>query len=353
VDGGLSHFKVGVVFGDDILEQLPQLMKKKLLNHMDTNLSIQTIASKIISANVYFGADGIVKCLQEGADIVITGRVADASLTLGPCIHAFDWDAQNSDLMAAGMIAGHLIECGAQVSGGNYSGRKNFSLKSPGYPIAKMNADGTFLITKEKNTDGCVSVETVSEQLIYEIGDPQKYFTPDVICDFTSVQLKQMGKDKVFVYGCKGQTASNTLKTSIAYDNGYKCSNTLFVYGQKAYEKAKECFEIIQYQVKQEKIKLKNLFPEFLGSGNTLVIPVNKVMESKEIFLRVSAASDQKEELMKFSKLFAPLVTSGPAGVSGYTGGLPKPQKSLGFWPALLDKKYVKVETIVKKARDF
>lgn len=353
VEGGLGNCKVGVVFGDDILERLPNLISKNLLKHMDTNRSIKTIAPKIISANVYFGADGIVKCLQEGADIVITGRVADASLTLAPCIHAFNWDTKNSDLMAAGMIAGHLIECGAQVSGGNYSGKKNFTLKSPGYPIAKINADGTFLITKEKNTDGCVSIGTVSEQLIYEIGDPKKYFTPDVICDFTSVQLKQTGKDKVLVYNCRGQKATNTLKVSIAFDNGYKCTNTLMIYGNQAYEKAKECFEIIEDQVKQEKINLKGLLSEYLGSGNTLPIPVNKIMQSKEIFLRISAAADQKEDLLRFSKLFAPLVTSGPAGVSGYSGGLPKPQKLLGFWPALLDKKLVTAETIVRRAGDF
>jgi hypothetical protein len=353
VDGGLRDLKVGVVFGDNILEKLPQLISKNLLKHMDTNQSIKSIASKIISANVYFGADGIVKCLQEGADIVITGRVADASLTLGPCIHEFNWDTQNNDLMAAGMIAGHLIECGAQVTGGNYSGKKDFTLKSPGYPIAKINADGTFVITKEKKTDGRVSIGTVSEQLIYEIGDPKNYFTPDVICDFTSVQLQQKGKDEVLVSHCNGKKATNTLKVSIAYDDGYKCTNTLLLYGIHAYEKAKECFEIIEHQIKKEKIKLKDLLPEYLGSGNTLPIPTNKLNDSKEIFLRISAAADNKEDLIKFSKLFAPLVTSGPAGVSGYTGGSPKPQKLLGFWPALLEKKLVTVETEVKKAGDF
>lgn len=352
VGDGIKDLKIGVVFGDDILGVMPDLVNNKKLNHMDTGLPIDSIASKIISANVYFGADGIIKCLREGADIVITGRVADASLTLAPCINAFDWDPQNFDLMSAGMIAGHLIECGAQVSGGNYSGVKNFSLKAPGYPICQMNSDGTFVITKEKKSDGCVSVGTVSEQLIYEIGDPKHYLTPDVDCDFTKVKLKQKGLNKVLVSNCKGQRASETYKVSIAYDDGYKCSNSLFVYGDHAYEKAKECFEIIRDQIKQEKIQLTNLLPEYLGSGITLPIPSNKLNNSKEIFLRISASATNKDALIKFSKLFAPLVTSGPAGVSGYTGGLPKPHKSLGFWPALLDKKLLTVQTMVKKAGD-
>ena len=352
VNDGIKDLRIGVVFGDDILGMVPDLVSKKQLKHMDTGMTIDKVAPKIISANVYFGADGIVKCLREGADIVITGRVADASLTLAPCIDAFNWDPQDFDLMAAGMIAGHLIECGAQVSGGNYSGIRNFSLKSPGYPICHMNSDGTFVITKEKKSDGCISVGTVSEQLIYEIGDPKHYLTPDVDCDFTSVNLKQKSANTVLVSNCKGRKATDTYKVSIAYDDGYKCSNTLFVYGKQAYLKAKECYEIICDQIKQEKILLNNIFVEYLGSGDTLSIPTNKLIDSKEIFLRISASANNKESLVRFSKLFAPLVTSGPAGVSGYTGGLPKPQKLLGFWPSLLDKKLVSVQTMVKSAGD-
>lgn len=350
---GIKDLKIGVVFGDDIFGNIPDLVKKKYLKHLDTGLSVDAIAPKIISANVYFGADGIVNCLREGAEIVITGRVADASLTLAPCIDAFNWDIQNYDLMSAGMIAGHLIECGVQVSGGNYSGFKNFTLKSPGYPICLMNSDGTFTITKEKKSDGCVSVGTVSEQLIYEIGDPKHYLTPDVDCDFTSVSLTQRGINSVMVKNAKGQKPTDTLKVSIAYDDGYKISNSLLVYGYNAYEKAQECFSIIKNQVKQEKIQLSHLLPEYLGSGITLNIPTSKLNKSKEIFLRISASATNKDSLIRFSKLFAPLVTSGPAGVSGYTGGLPKPQKSLGFWPALLDKKLCTVQTQVKKAGDF
>ena len=352
VSDGIKDLKIGVVYGDDILGMIPDLVSKKHLKHMDTGLSIDTVASKIISANVYFGSDGIVKCLEEGADIVITGRVADASLTLSPCIHAFGWDPKNYDLMSAGMIAGHLIECGAQVSGGNYSGKRNYTLKSPGYPICQMNSDGTFVISKEKKSDGCISVGTVSEQLIYEIGDPNHYLTPDVDCDFTSVKLKQKAANSVFVSGSKGQKATDTYKVSIAYDDGYKCSNTLLLYGDNSYAKAQECFAIIKDQIKQEKILLRELYPEYLGSGVTLPIPTNKIKDSNEIFLRISASATNKDALMKFSKLFAPLVTSGPAGVSGYTGGLPKPQKMLGFWPSLLDKKLLEVQTMVKKAVD-
>jgi hypothetical protein len=207
-DADLEQIRVAAVFGDDLLPQLDELISaERPFSHFDDNRSISEIRETITSANVYLGADGIVAALRDGARIIITGRIADASLVVGPALFEFDWSPDDWDLLAVATTAGHLIECGAQVTGGMFSGwsdSSNFKLDRIGYPIAELSSDGKCVITKPDGTDGRVDVATVSEQLVYEIGDPQQYFTPDVVADFSRVELQQVGQDRVRVFHCHG-----------------------------------------------------------------------------------------------------------------------------------------------------
>ena len=195
---GIKKLKIGVVFGDDILNKINDFISGGIeLKNMETGESARIIKDKILSANVYFGAAPVVECLKQGADIVITGRVTDTGLTLAPMIYEFGWDMNNFDLMAVGTIAGHILECGGQASGGNFLGDwKNVpDLANIGFPIAEAYPNGDIIITKHENTGGLVSIDTVSEQLVYEIGNPKDYITPDCIADFTSIHVQEIGKN--------------------------------------------------------------------------------------------------------------------------------------------------------------
>jgi hypothetical protein len=218
---GLSHkVRIGLVSGDDILPRLDELLAKgHELRDMDTGRPLTDIRDKVLSANAYLGMAPIVDALRGGAQVVITGRVTDTGLTLGPLFHEFGWGRNDWDKVAAGTVAGHIIECGAQSSGGNLlkGWEKVKGLANPGFPIAEARADGTFTITKHPGTGGVVNRATVTEQLVYEMGDPHNYITPDGVADFTTIQLSDLGKDRVRVHGIKGGPRTDKLKVSIAY----------------------------------------------------------------------------------------------------------------------------------------
>ncbi|MBS1551097.1 MAG: DUF1446 domain-containing protein, partial [Bacteroidetes bacterium] len=227
---GIKELKIGVVMGDNILDNIDLLVSKGVeLKNMESGESVKTVRDKILSANVYFGAAAIVECLKQGADIVITGRVTDTGLTLAPMIYEFGWDMNNWDLMAAGTVAGHILECGGQASGGNFLGdwKSIPDLARIGFPIAEAFPNGEVIITKHDNTGGRVSVETVSEQLVYEIGNPKDYITPDCIADFTSIQLEDAGENRVRVFGVKGFPATPFYKVSMSYSDGYSAFGSL------------------------------------------------------------------------------------------------------------------------------
>ncbi|MHB9014464.1 MAG: acyclic terpene utilization AtuA family protein, partial [Ignavibacteriaceae bacterium] len=205
---GIDKLKIAVVLGDDIKDRIDEIINSgSELNNMDTNESIKSVKEKILSANVYFGALPIVEGLKAGADIVITGRTTDTGLTLAPMIYEFGWDKNDYDLMSAGTVAGHILECGAQSSGGNFLGdwQSIPNMAEVGFPIAEAYPNGEFIITKHANTGGRVSFETVAEQLLYEIGDPEVYITPDCVADFTSIKLEDLGNDRVKVFNIKGK----------------------------------------------------------------------------------------------------------------------------------------------------
>ncbi len=227
---GLKSLKVGVVAGDDILDKIDELTKNGIeLRNMETGEDLKSVRSRLQSANVYFGAAPIVEALKQGAQIVITGRTTDTGLTLAPMIYEFGWSLTDWNKLAAGTVAGHILECGGQSSGGNFSAdwKSVPDLAHIGFPIAEASPNGEIVITKHENTGGLVSMQTVKEQLLYEIGNPREYITPDCVADFTSIQLEQAGKDRVRAYGVKGRPATEMYKVSMSYLDGYTAFSTL------------------------------------------------------------------------------------------------------------------------------
>ncbi|MGH9822589.1 MAG: acyclic terpene utilization AtuA family protein, partial [Blastocatellia bacterium] len=228
--GFSGKIKVGMVGGDDIMDRLDVFLEKGIdLKNMETGQPLGEIRSEVQSANVYFGGRAIADCLDRGAQIVVTGRATDTGLSLGPMIHEFKWPADDWDLLAAGTIAGHTIECGAQSTGGNclIDWETIPNVADIGYPIIEAQSDGTFVITKHEGTGGRVSVASVKEQLLYEMGDPKEYITPDCVADFTTINLAQDGANRVRFSGIKGRPATAFYKVSISYSAGYKASGTL------------------------------------------------------------------------------------------------------------------------------
>lgn len=340
---GVNGLKIAVVDGDNILPNLDELIAAgHELNNMETGESIRTVKKDLLSANVYFGCRPIVEALEKGADIVITGRVTDTGLTLAPMVYEFGWDFENYDLMAAGTVAGHIIECGAQVSGGNFTDWERVDdFVSIGFPIIEAYPDGAFYVTKHEGTGGLISEMTVKEQLLYEIGDPKEYITPDCIADFTSIQIKQDGKDRVKVWGIQGRPDTPTYKISASYNDGYKLSSTLVYSWPDALKKAQKAGEILLNRAENLGISFKETNVEFVGvnacNENTAELETDQ-SDLNEVQLRISVHGDSKEELDRFGKEVAPLILTGPSGVTGFAGGRPKASEVVAYWPALLAK---------------
>jgi hypothetical protein len=324
---GCSH-RVGIVTGDDLMPNLNALLANgHTLSHLDTGAPLATVRSKVVSANAYLGSLPIAEALKLGASIVITGRVADACLTVGPLMHEYGW--HTDDQLAVGTVAGHLIECGAQVTGGLWmNADDSTNLAEVGYPIAEIDENGTFRITKPANTGGAVNIETVSEQLLYEVADPARYFTPDVVADFTSVQLREVTENSVEVSGSRGRPATDTYKVSIAYRDGYTSSGTLVLAGENAEAKARKSGEILLARLKNAGYTFAHSHIEVIGEG-------------REVTMRVAVRDADKKAVERFTKEFAPLVTSGYAGTTGYTTGRAAVREVFAYWPALIAKSAV------------
>jgi hypothetical protein len=348
---GITGIKIGVVMGDNILNRVDELISQGVtLNNMETGESAAAVADKILSANVYFGAKPVVEALAEGADIVITGRVTDTGLTLAPMIHEFGWKWDDWDKISAGTIAGHIIECGGQASGGNFLGDwENVpDLARIGFPIVEAHPDGTFYITKHDNTGGLVSVETVSEQLLYEIGDPKEYITPDCIADFTSIHLEQAGKDRVKVYGITGRPATEFYKVSMSYDDGYSAFTTLTYSAPDALKKAEAADKILRTRLSDLGLQFDEIRTEFLGYNSCHGPLVKRRDDLSEVVMRVGVRSRDKASIERFGKEIAPLILTGPPSVTGFAGGRPKPSDVVAYWPALIPKKNVEPEVVVE-----
>ncbi len=341
---GLGAVKVAWVDGDDLMSRLPGLMEAgETFSHFDTRESSDAIRPRLVSANAYLGAAPIGQALDKGARIVITGRVADASLTVGPAMHEFGWDWQDWDKLAIATAAGHLIECGAQVTGGLLSRWETVQgYAGIGYPIAELTAAGGCLITKPAGSGGKVDCDTVVEQLLYEIGNPAGYLTPDVTLDITDVELEQAGKDVVLVRGAKGHAPPATLKVSCAYENGFAAKGDLVVCGRDAVLKAEACGKIILDRVRLAGHALQRQAVEVLGTGACLpgiAIPQTGLME---VMLRVSVWDPDKRAVERFCREISPLITSGPPGITGYAGSRPRSRPVLSYWPTTVAREKVR-----------
>ena len=346
-----GRLKVGVVTGDDLLPRLDELLTKGVaLADMDTGRPLGEIRRDVLSANAYLGAWPVVQALAAGADVVVTGRVTDTGLTLAPLIHRFGWGAEAWDLLAAGTIAGHIIECGAQCSGGNYlAGWPGVpELEDVGYPIVEAGSDGSFVVTKHPGTGGAVTVASVTEQLVYEMGDPREYITPDCVADFTTIRLAQEAADRVRVSGVRGRPATDRLKVSIAYAAGYKAVGTLVYAWPDALAKAREADRVLRARLERLGLRFDETLTEFVGWNATHgPLAGAPAPDLPEVQLRFGVRAAGREPVERFTRELAPLILNGPPSVTGFAGGRPKVEEIVAYWPALVPKAEVRPEVKV------
>ncbi|MGB9178129.1 MAG: acyclic terpene utilization AtuA family protein [Pyrinomonadaceae bacterium] len=334
--------RIGIVTGDDILPRIDELLSRGVeLRNMDTGEPLSNVRERIQSANAYLGAWPMVEALGRGAQIVITGRATDTGLTLAPIIHEFGWGLTDWDKLSAGTIAGHIIECGAQSSGGNcqYDWQSIPDLANVGFPIVEASPDGAFIVTKHVGTGGRVSVPTIKEQLLYEMGDPHEYITPDCVADFTTIQLEDAGPDRVRVFGIKGKAATEFLKVSISYSAGFKAVGTLVYSWPDAYEKAQAADKILRARLERLGLSFEQILTEFVGANATHgPLAGEPSPDLPEVQLRVGVRSEDRQSVERFTKEIAPLILTGPPGVTGFAGGRPKTEEIVAYWPALIPK---------------
>ena len=350
---GLSgKLKIGVITGDDILGRLDEFADQGVeITNMETGEPLSEIRNKVQAANVYLGAGGLVEALDKGAQVVVGGRLTDTGLTLAPLMHEFGWKFDDWDLISAGTIAGHIIECGAQSSGGNcqYDWKNIPDLANVGFPIVEGFPNGEFIITKHDGTGGRVSVQSVKEQLLYEMGDPQAYITPDVVADFSSINLAPDGQDRVRVFGIKGNPKTEFYKVSIAYSAGWKAVGTLVYAWPEAYEKAKAAKHVLRARLDRLGLQFDVILTEFVGVNATHGhLAGEPSADIPEVQLRFGVRGQSKADVERFTKELAPLILTGPPGVTGFAGGRPKVEEIMAYFPALIPKSLIetKVEVI-------
>jgi hypothetical protein len=343
---GASGVKVAVVEGDDILESLDRLMQQgERFENLDTKRPLAEVRDRVLSANAYLGAFPIAEALGQGAQIVLTGRCTDPSLVVGPLVHEFGWTPADHARLASATVAGHIVECGAQCTGGNYTDWRSVpNLAMVGYPLVEAAPDGSFVITKHDGTGGLCTVDTVRHQLVYEMGDPRRYLGPDCIADFTSIRLAQEGEARVRVDSVRGQAPTSTYKVSISYLAGWKASGELTIAGPDALEKAALCTRIVWERLAYDGCHFgpEERLEEFVGAGACYAgIPGAESKDPPEVVLRLGVKGPDRNKVERFGGELVPLVTSGPPGVTGFAGGRPKATEIVGFWPALMKKDLV------------
>ena len=342
--GAGGRLRIGVVTGDDLLPRLDELVAAgHELRNMDTGEPLATVRDRVLSANAYIGSTPIVEALARGAQVVVTGRSTDTALTMAPLRHEFEWGAHDWNRLAAGIVAGHIIECGAQCSGGNclHDWRGIENLADIGYPIVEASPDGSFVVTKHPHTGGRIDVPSVTEQLVYEMGDPRSYITPDVVADFTSIRLEQDGTDRVRVHGIEGRPATDKLKVSVAYRAGFKSVGTLVYAWPDALEKAQLADRVLRERLDRMGLRFDKVLTEFVGANATHGPLAGPVGDVPEVQFRIGVRSESRTDVERFTREIAPLVLNGPPSVTGFAGGRPKVEEIVAYWPALVDKSVV------------
>ncbi len=336
--------KVAVVLGDDVFGKLDGFLAAgHAMKNMDTGEPLSTIRDRILSANAYIGAFPLAEALAAGADVVIAGRCTDTALSLAPMIHRFGWKPEEWDKLAAGTIAGHIVECGAQCTGGNcqVDWQSIPDMANIGYPIIEAEADGRFNITKHEGTGGRVSVDVVKEQLLYELGDPNNYITPDCVADFTSIQLKDAGLDRVQVSGIRGGPRPEMLKLSIAYSYGWKAIGTLVYSAPQALEKSKAADRIVRQRLDQLGLKFEDIYTEFFGVNACHGPVALPNPDPPEVQLRIGVRGQDRKAVDRFTRELIPLVLSGPPTGTGFGDGRPMAREVVAYWPALIPRELI------------
>jgi hypothetical protein len=342
--------KVAVVLGDDLMDKLDGLLERGLaLANIDTHEPMSTIRNQVLSANAYVGAFPIAQALSTGANVIITGRCADAALALAPMIHEFGWTETDWTHLAAGSAAGHVIECGTQATGGNCHAEwiSTPDFAHIGYPLIEAEPDGTMVITKHAGTGGRVSLATVKEQLVYEIGDPARYMTPDVIVDFTTPQLRETGADRVEITGARGRPRPELLKASVSYHYGWKAVGTLVYSASDALQKAQIADEIVRTRLKDSGLHFEKMHTEFFGVNACHARLAPHIANPAEVQLRIGVRDRNRSVVERFTRELIPLVLSGPPGASGYGEGRPQVREIVAYWPTLIPRDAVEMRVEV------
>ncbi len=337
--------KVAIVVGDDLLPRVDEL-RKLGTKEMDTGAELPT---RIASMNAYLGGFPIARALSEGADVVITGRCVDSAVTLGALIHAFGWGMDDHDRLAAGTLCGHIIECGAQCNGGNFTDwRLVPGYDDMGFPVAEVESDGSFVLDKPDGTGGLITPATVAEQMLYEIGDPRAYVVPDVVCDFTGATYKQVARDRVHVSGAKGRPATDSYKVSTTWPDGYKLSTIFMLGGREAAAKGRHSAESIIKKTRRvfaEKgmADYRDVSIEIIGAEATYG-PHARTEDNREVVVKIAAKHDQKEALALLGREIAPMSTGGVVGMTGSFGaGRASPSPVIRMFSCLVSKSLVPV----------
>jgi uncharacterized lipoprotein YehR (DUF1307 family) len=319
---GIKGLKIAAVLGDDISESIDDYMDYDILE-FDNKLN--SLQGKIISANAYLGIDGIVQALKDGADVIITGRCADPSLVLAPLVYEFGWDVKNYDLIGKGIMIGHLLECGGQITGGFFADPNYKDVPEPwnlGFPIAEVTEDGNVIITKVEGSGGLITEATCKEQLLYEIHDPSSYITPDGISDYTKVTMKEIGHNQVVVKGATGREKPDTLKVSLGYRDGFIGEGEISYGGSGSYERAKLAGEIVRKRLEIIGCKYNELRIDYIGINSLYKDQISDIMmndksSNTEVRLRVSGRTESKEEAQKIANEVEALYTNGPSAGGG------------------------------------
>jgi hypothetical protein len=335
-EAGCRRLRIAIVTGDDVLPAIREAAasgaREPDFDDLDTGRPIADVADRLVTANAYLGAAPIVDALRAGAVVVITGRVADPSLTVAACAFHHGWSGDDRDRIAGATVAGHLIECGVQATGGISTDW--LDVPDPGhlgYPVVEVDAGGTFVLTKPEGTGGRVSEETVKEQILYEIGDPGRYLSPDVTASLLGVTVEDLGGDRVRVSGATGRPAPGTLKVSATYRAGWRAAGTLTICGRRVREKAERCGRIVLDRLAELGARPRESTIECLGAG--AVIAGGGGGEPLEVVLRIAVADDRRDAVDLFASEFMPLVTAGPQGTTGYAEGRPRVHEVFGYWP--------------------
>lgn len=346
-NAGCRNLRIGIVSGDDVLPEIrgalsadPHTLE---FAHMESGEPIETIREFLVTANAYIGAAPMVEAIGKGADLVISGRVADPSLTVAPCVAQFGWKPDDFQRLAGATVAGHLIECGTQVTGGISTDWLDLDTRNIGYPIVEVSSDGSCVVTKPRKTGGRVSEQSIKEQLVYELGDPARYLSPDVTVSFLTLNVDDQGNDRVRVSGATGGPPPDQYKVSATYRAGYRAAGMLTIVGRDAVAKARRCGQMVLERLRAAGSEPQRYYVECLGSGDAIgQVAQTNCVDILETVLRISVFDPSKEIVERFTREIAPLVTSGPQGTTGYAEGRPPVREVFGYWPTLIPRSRVK-----------